>query len=103
MVGIEKDVTGLNVTMQKIVFESQVESAGYFITDIQHFELGKALLFFNACIEAAAVGQFHHQVALAFKFVEGINVNDVGVIQGSDGSGFPIETFKSLGVCLQLL
>ena len=54
----------------------------------RHFEFGDALLLFDAGVEAAAVGQFHHQIALAIQFVEGVDVNDVGVVERGAGAGF---------------
>ena len=81
VIRVEKNISGLDIAVQQVVFERHVQGGGDFDSNIQHLELGDALLFLDAGIEAAAVGQFHHQVTLAFEFVERINVDDVRMIQ----------------------
>src|SRR5262249_21842675 len=52
---------------------------------------------------AAAVGQFHDQVSLSIELVEGVNVNDVGMVEGGAGAGFAVEAGESNRVAFKFL
>jgi hypothetical protein len=51
--------------------------------------------FLDARVEAAPVGQFHHQILLqTFPFVEGVDVDDVGVVEPGARARLAVKTFK---------
>ena len=64
---------------------------------------GTLCIFLDEVVEAAAVGEFHDEVALVFPFIEGVDVDDVGVVEAGAGAGFAVEAFEGLGVLEELL
>ena len=82
--------------MEHVVLERHVQRIGDFDADIQHQQFIQLPEFFYARIEAALVGQFHDQIRFAFPFIEGINVDDVGVIQLGAGPGFADEIVEGI-------
>ncbi len=102
VVVVEKDVARLDVAMDQIVLERQVERGGDLDADVQHRQFVHANLLFDARVEAAAVGQFHDEIAQAFPFVERVNVDDVRVVEPGAGAGFAVKTFQCGGILEQI-
>ena len=90
-VHVEKDIARLDVAMEQFVLKGGGEGGADFDADIQHIQFRHPALGFDAAVQAALVGQFHDQVGLAVEFVEAVNMNDVGVVEGGAGAGFAIK------------
>ena len=76
----------------------RLSDAGMGDADIEHLELGAKALLLDSTVEAAMIREFHYEVRPALKFVEGIDVDDVGVIERSPCPRFAIEAVHHLFV-----
>src|SRR3954470_6785649 len=94
MIGVEKNISWLDIAMEQIVLERHVERAGDFDADIQHVQLRKALLPFDSRIKAPPIGQFHDQVTLAIEFVESVDVNNISVIERGARASLAIKALE---------
>ena len=103
VVGVEKNVAWFDIAVQEVVLEGEVESRSDLDSDIQHLKFIQPLVTVDALIQAAAIGQLHYQVALTVKIIEGIDVNDIRMIEGSAGPRLADEAFQSDGIVLQFL
>lgn len=89
--------------MEELLFQRAIEGRGHLDADIQHVEFVHAAFFFDAVVEAAGVGEFHHEELLLVHFVEGVDVDDVGVIEAGGRTGFAIERLHRTRVFRHLL
>jgi hypothetical protein len=63
---------------------------------------GKSLLL-DSAIQAAVIGQFHDEVGPAFIFIEGIDMDDVGMVERRPCPGFAVEAIHYLFVISHFL
>ena len=81
---------------------SAIQCRGDLDADIQDAKFGDHLTALDPGIQAAAIGQFHHEVAVIFGFVKAVNMNDVAVAQAGSGLGLPQESLYRFGVVHEL-
>src|SRR5439155_7024879 len=96
--GIEQDVQGLDVAMQKVLLQRGIQSGGDLDAHVEHGEFRNSAELLDTAVEAAVIGQFHHQVGDAFEFIEGVNMYDIRVIEGGAGARLAVEAFEHLRV-----
>ena len=99
--GVEQNIAGLDIAMQKTVLQCQFQRGGDLDSHVQNVQLRHALIQLNAPVQASLVGQLHHQIFAFFKFIERVNVNDVCVVQGGARAGFAIKCRERPGVVRQ--
>ena len=89
--------------VRRIVLERQVKRGGDFDADVEHVQFLQQAQFLDARVQAAVIGQLHHEILLALPFIEGVNVDDVRMVEPGTGAGFTIKTFQGLLIVEQLL
>jgi hypothetical protein len=101
--GVEENVAGLDVAVEQPVFQGGVEGGRHLDANIEDLQLGQPAIPLNAIVQAAAVRQFHDQETLVLVFLEGVNVDDIRMIQGSRRTGLAGKTLQRLGVVQEFL
>ena len=93
---VEEDVAWFDVAMEEIALESGLESRGDSNPDIEHVEFGHHAVAQNPAVEAAVIGELKHDVRAAGVFVEGINVDDAGVVERGGRARLAVKAFHHL-------
>jgi hypothetical protein len=86
----EEDIAGFDVAVDQLpALEGKIQPGGHPDGDIQHIDFIQAALLHNDVIEGVVPDKFHHQVIVVEVFTERIDLDDIGVGQGSGDFHFP--------------
>ena len=95
--GANHDVGRLEVAVRDPFLVCRRDGVGEGNGDREKLVYGKAALW-NRERERAALDHFHGQEQDSVTFLDRIDRDDVGVVQGCSGAGFLLEPAKSLGI-----
>jgi hypothetical protein len=91
----EKNVSGLEISMDDTAFVRYFESVRDLDGDFQDLIVGERFTC-DQVLQGLAGKALHHDEGVAVGFVNLVNRADVGVVESGSGAGFSLESLKGL-------
>ena len=88
LIVIEEDIAWFDIAMDETGLVSGAEALGDLDTDAEGLGFGKFGVLGNALIESALLDEFHGDVEATVVRTRGVNLDDMGMIDGSGEGGF---------------